>query len=257
MSSESVFSQTPIKTLTFNTQNAKKPELIDWDGNGTKNKNIATIITNSGADIIALQECTDSGVVADIKGRMTEKDSFSVIEYDNVGPALIYNNKKFTCDTYGYWTLGTVGDGSGTNYDRFAVYAKLKRVEDGAIILAVATHFDTSFAVADGQAQKLLGFISENFNGISRVIIMGDYNVPSADSNLVHQSLKNAGYADTESLATTKTNADEYTHSSDTNGNRVLDYIYSKGFKVSKYEVILNNNNPSDHRPVFAEIYIG
>ena len=137
------------------------------------------------------------------------------------------------------------------------MYAKLKRVEDGAIILAVATHFDTSFAVADGQAQKLLGFISENFNGISRVIIMGDYNVPSADSNLVHQSLKNAGYADTESLATTKTNADEYTHSSDTNGNRVLDYIYSKGFKVSKYEVILNNNNPSDHRPVFAEIYIG
>ena len=235
--------------MTFNTQNAGR---FDYSKNGK----IASILYNSGADIIALQECTASGVANAIKNRMTDASNFTVIEYDNVGPALIYNNKKFTCETYGYWKLGTVGDGSGTNYDRFAVYAKLKRVEDGAIILAVATHFDTSFAVADGQAQKLLGFISENFNGISRVIIMGDYNVPSTNTN-VHQSLKNSGYADTESLATTKTNADEYTHSSDTNGNRVLDYIYSKGFKVSKYEVILDNNNPSDHRPVFAEIYIG
>ena len=241
--------------MTFNTQNAKKPGFIDLDGNGAKNNKIATIISNSGADIIALQECTDSGVVADIKDRMTGASKFAVIEYDNVGPALIYNTEKFTCDTYGCWTLGTVGDGSGTNYDRHAVYAKLKRVEDGAVILAVATHFDTSFAVADGQAEKLLGFISENFGGI-RTVIMGDYNVPSSNSN-VHQALRNAGYSDTESLATTKTNADEYTHSSDTNGNRVLDYIYSKGFNVSRYEVILDNNNPSDHRPVFAEIYIG
>lgn len=254
MRSESVFSQTPIKVLTFNTQNAKKPGIIDWDGNGTKNKNIATIITNSGADIIALQECTDSGVAADIKGRMTNSSDFTVIEYDNVGPALIYNNTKFVSLSEGYWTLGTVGDGSGTNYDRFAVYAKLKRVEDGAIILAVATHFDTSFAVADAQAEKLLELISENFGSI-RTVIMGDYNVPSGRSE-VHAQFTGSGYADAETNAETKVNADEYTHSG-SNGERVLDYIYIKGFKSSKYEVVIPTSNPSDHRPVFAEIYIG
>lgn len=240
--------------MTFNTQNAKKPGFIDLDGNGAKNNKIATIISNSGADIIALQECTDSGVVADIKGRMTGASKFAVIEYDNVGPALIYNTEKFTCDDYGCWTLGLKNDGSGTNYDRHAVYAKLKRVEDGAVILAVATHFDTSFAVADAQAEKLLELISENFGSI-RTVIMGDYNVPSGRSE-VHAQFTGSGYADAETNAETKVNADEYTHSG-SNGERVLDYIYIKGFKSSKYEVVIPTSNPSDHRPVFAEIYIG
>ena len=212
-------------------------------------------MSDSEADIIALQECTASGVAKAIKNRMTNASNFTVIEYDDVGPALIYNNTKFTCEAYGYWTLGTVGDGSGTNYDRHAVYAKLKRIEDGAVILAVATHFDTSFAVADGQAEKLLGFISENFGGI-RTVIMGDYNVPSGRSE-VHAQFTGSGYADAETNAETKVNADEYTFYHSTEGPRVIDYIYIKGFKSSKYEVVIPTSNPSDHRPVFAEIYIG
>ena len=235
MSSESVFSQTPIKTLTFNTQNAETYEFL-------KNGKIATILSDSEADIIALQECTASGVAKAIKNRMTNASNFTVIEYDDVGPALIYNNTKFTCDDYGCWTLGLKNDGSGTNYDRHAVYAKLKRVEDGAIILAVATHYDYNSTAANAQTTKLLELISENFGGI-RSIIMGDFNVTK--NNGVFTKHENAGYIDANTG-----NNDEYTYD-----QKIIDFIYVKGFKTSVYDV-LDNNGTSDHRPVFAEIVI-
>ena len=246
--------------MTFNTQNSKKNET-------SKNNSIADVLDASEADIIALQEISASGVAEDIRGRMDNGSKFASVESEvhtegsflnkeviGTANALLYNTEVFELVESGFWQIGTK-DVDGSNYDRFATYAKLKRIEDGAIILAVATHFDTSFAVADAQAEKLLELISENFGSI-RTVIMGDYNVPSGRSE-VHAQFTGSGYADAETNAETKVNADEYTFYHSTEGPRVIDYIYIKGFKSSKYEVVIPTSNPSDHRPVFAEIYIG
>ena len=247
---ESVFSSTPIKVLSLNTQNANTDV---WEY--TKNNNIAKCITASGADIIALQECTANGVVANIKNKMTNKNSFEVIEYNGIGPALIYNKDKFTCEASGYWTLGLKGENS-SNYDRHAVYAKLKRVEDGAVILAVATHYDYNSTAANAQTETLLSLINENFGGI-RSIIMGDFNVMRP--NGVFTKHEKAGYIDAQSIAETKVNEDAYTFKdSDDGTEKVLDFIYLKGFKVTVHEVKtdLDGKSVSDHRPVYAEIVI-
>ena len=224
---------------------------MDFNGDGAKNNKIATILSNSGADIIALQECTDNGVAADIMGRMTNKDSFEVISYNGIGPALIYNKEAFNCLEYGNWLLAEKGNEDNGEYQRNAIYAKLQRKSDGAIVVAVATHFDYINERANDQVATLISKLNETFPG-ARTVIMGDYNVYG--SNGVFTKLGNAGYSNTQSIADTKVNGDAATFESK---GQVLDYIYAKGFKVTKHEIVIPSDNPSDHRPVYAELVIG
>ena len=224
--------------------------MLDFNGDGAKNKKIATILSNSGADIIALQECTDNGAAADIMGRMTNKDSFEVISYNGIGPALIYNKEAFNCLEYGNWLLAEKGNESNGEYQRNAIYAKLQRKSDGAIVVAVATHFDYINERANEQVATLISKLNETFPG-ARAVIMGDYNLVAP--NGIYTKLGNAGFVNAQSIAETKVNSDAATFPSK---GTVLDYIYAKGFNATKHEVIIPTDNPSDHRPVFAELVI-
>ena len=181
---------------------------------------------------------------------MTNKDSFEVIAYDGVGPALIYNKEVFNCLEYGNWLLAEKGNEDNGEYQRNAIYAKLQRKSDGAIVVAVATHFDYINERANDQVATLISKLNETFPG-ARAVIMGDYNLVAP--NGIYTKLGNAGFVNAQSIAETKVNSDAATFPSK---GTVLDYIYAKGFKVTKHEVIIPTDNPSDHRPVFAELVI-
>ena len=184
-------------------------------------------------------------------GRMTNKDSFEVIAYDGVGPALIYNKEVFNCLDYGNWLLAEKGNEDSGEYQRNAVYAKLQRKADGAIIVAVATHFDYINERANDQVATLISKLNDTFPG-ARTVIMGDYNLIAP--NGIYTKLENAGFVNAQSIAETKVNSDAATFPSK---GTVLDYIYAKGFKVAKHEIVIPSDNPSDHRPVYAELVIG
>ena len=251
---ESVFSSTPIKVLSLNTQNAEIG-YSDLFGEGKKNKNMATFLTDSGADIIALQECTANGVVANIKSKMSNASSFEVIEYDGIGPALIYNKEVFDCEEYGQWRLAEKGNEDNGEYQRDAVYAKLVRKEDGAVILAVSTHFDYLNDRAKAQAAKLIENLNTYYPGV-RTVIMGDFNFEGQYGPF--PNLESASFVNAQKIAETKVNEGAYTHKSSSGTEKVLDFIYLNGFKVTVHEVKtdLDGKSVSDHRPVYAEIVI-
>ena len=81
--------------------------------------------------------------------------------------------------------------------------------------------------------------------------MLGDYNLEY--SVLDVDGLNRAGFESCAKTASKKVNANEATFPSK---NIIIDFIFEKGMTAEYYETLMPADNPSDHRPLYAELYI-
>jgi len=173
--------------------------------------------------------------------------------------AILYNNTVFKRVDYGCQKIGSAGDANGSEYDRYMLWAKLRAKETGTEIIVVAIHVDYAEAACLAQLQTIVNYLKENQAGVP-VIMLGDYN--ARQSVIDRSAVVSERYSNARSTATAFQNKNEDTFIGEYSS--IIDYIYYKsdvsfrGLKAKYYEVLMDDeNNPSDHRPIYAEFTYG
>ena len=240
-------SQEKIKVMSYNLQNA---------GNGstsmTKYRNLASMIDSKSPDFVAVQECITSGSGAEnLVSAMADKTKYAAVTTTGITTAVIYNKNKYTFIEKGVEAIGKKDDKYGSAYDRNMMWTKLRSNATGAEFIVLSVHIDYVKAANVVQLNLILDYMQENFAELPAVLL-GDYNTEKKALDVA--SIEKAGYVDCRETATVAVNATVPTFPSD---NSVIDYIFAKGMISEYYETLTSENNPSDHRPIYAELYIG
>ena len=236
-----------IKVMSYNLQNA---------GNGstsmTKYRNLASMIDSKSPDFVAVQECITSGSGAEnLVSAMANKTKYAAVTTTGITTAVIYNKNKYTFIEKGVEAIGKKDDKYGSAYDRNMMWTKFRSNATGAEFIVLSVHIDYVKAANAAQLKLIMDYMQTNFAGIPAVLL-GDYN--AEEKVLDVGSMEKAGYVDCRKTATVAVNATVPTFPSD---NSIIDYIFAKGMTSEYYETLTSENNPSDHRPIYAELYIG
>ena len=253
---------TPISfsVMTYNTQNSgvSKGNEESHDAKYTK---LAGMIDQKKPDIIALQECATTDAAASIRRKLADKDNYAVVpaSISNAHTALIYKKTVFEKTGGGCQKIGTKGDETGSAYDRYLQWVRLRHIESGTEFVVIPVHVDYVKAAYLAQLQKIVDYLKEEQAGVS-AILMGDFN--AKPDSLKSSSLNTERYYSAREQAT-----DNRSKNTDTflgEGGGIIDHIFYKssvgfrGLKSQYYEVLTNDeDNPSDHRPVYAEFSFG
>ena len=235
-----------IKVMSYNLQNAGQ------NTSESKYRQLAMMIDAGGADIISVQECVTTAAANSIRDNLKRKDSFAVIT--GIGPhtGVIYNKDLYTMVEKGFEKIGTADDENGSLYDRYNFWVKFRSNESGAEFVVVPIHIDYVETACAAQLQIILDFMKETYPGVPAVML-GDYNMP--EEKLKTKYLTDAGFSSAKdtaisspdrTLATFPSKGDTY----------VIDFIYYTGMSAQYYEVMNKDFNPSDHRPILANLYI-
>lgn len=252
---------TPISfsVMTYNTQNSgvSKGNEESHDAKYTK---LAGMIDQKKPDIIALQECATTDAANSIRKKLAEKDNYGVITGSSgAHTALIYNKTVFSKVASGCQQIGTKGDETGSAYDRYLQWVRLRHIESGIEFVVVPVHVDYVTAAYLAQLQKITDYLKEEQSGVS-AILMGDFN--AKPDPLKSSSLNTERYYSAREQATENKSKNTATFLGD--GGGIIDHVFYKssvgfrGLKSQYYEVLTSDeNNPSDHRPVYAEFSFG
>jgi len=252
-----------IKLASYNVRN-----LFDRIDDPTKNdgppksdkelRATASIIAQSNADIIALQEVENKEIVEQLLSVASIKDKYNVIvgksDDRGIAPALLIS-KKFKIKSY---TINENND----NFKRPPVEAIVELMPNFNVkVVSVHLKSKRGGIEADIQRQKEANeLIKMNKSSKIPTIMMGDFNdLPT--SNVI-QIIKNNSFIDVRDLDKKSPEVNLPTHYS--NHISTLDYIFlSKNFpgKVidGSFNVIGRKENPladkaSDHRLIEVQI---
>ena len=247
-----------FSVMSYNTQNAGESRGNE-PTHEAKYQKLAAMLSLKNPDIIALQECARDDVANEIRKKMTKKDDYRVITGSSGShTALLYNQNAFKKVSSGCQQIGTKGDETGTAYDRYMLWAKLRSLETGTEFVVVSVHVDYVTEACLAQLQKIVDYLKENHAGTS-AILMGDFNATQSVIN--RSAVVSERYLNVSASATSAKNKVQDTFPS---GGTVIDYIYFKsavsfkGLKAQYYEVVMQDDqNPSDHRPIYGEFSFG
>ena len=236
-----------IKVMSYNLQNAGQ------NTSESKYRQLAMMIDAGGADIISVQECVTTAAANTIRDNLKKKDSFAVIT--GIGPhtGVIYNKDLYTMVEKGFKQIGAAEDENGSLYDRYNFWVKFRSNESGAEFVVVPIHIDYAETACAAQLKIIIDFMKETYPGVPAVML-GDYNNP--EGKLKTQYLTDAGFASAKDTAISSPNRTLATFPSK-GDTFVIDFIYYTGMSAQYYEVMNKDFNPSDHRPILADLYIG
>ena len=256
-----------IKVLAYNVQNGGR-DTSGESSNDAKYQKQAQLIDLSGADIIALVEVAEREWVTGVRNKLQNKDSFDEVYYYGVHQVLLYNKTLYTLLDKGYREIGKAGDENGSLYDRTLVWAKLRSIASGAEFVVVPLHVEYVQEAGNKQLNMILDFMRENHPGLP-VILAGDFNLTEAKMDVA--ALTSAGYSDARKTAVSANdrNADTYLKwDKSTTGkledSSIIDYVYAKKMSAQYFKTMMQImraegtpvGNPSDHRPIYAELFI-
>ena len=248
-----------FSVMTYNTQNAGVSKGNE-PSHDAKYKKLAGMIDQKKPDLIALQECAAADAANSIRKKLADKDNYSVVTGSSgAHTALIYNKTVFEKTASGCQQIGTKGDETGSAYDRYLNWVKLRHIESGTEFVVIPVHVDYVKEAYLAQLQKITDFLKEEQAGVS-AILMGDFNArPDA---LKNSAIGTERYNSARELATVNNTKNTATFLGE--GGGILDHVFYKssvgfrGLKSQYYEVLTSDeNNPSDHRPVYAEFSFG
>ena len=252
---------TPISfsVLTYNTQNAGRDKSGE-DSHDAKYKKLAAMIDQKKPDIIALQECATTDAANSIRKKLADKDNYNLVSGSSgAHTALIYNKTVFEKTASGCQQIGTAGDETGSAYDRYLQWVRLRHIESGIEFVVIPIHVDYVKAAYLAQLQKITDYLKENQAGVS-AILMGDFN--AQPSSLKSSAIGTEHYYSAREQATENKSKNTDTFLGE--GGGIIDHVFYKssvgfrGLKSQYYEVLTSDeNNPSDHRPVYAEFSFG
>ena len=218
--------------------------------------------------VIGVQEATDTWIAL-LNQRLG--DIYTIVgdgrNADGGGEhsAILYLTEEFDCLESGTKWLSDTPDVAGSkfaesHYTRIMTYVHLSRKSDGKEFLHVNTHLDygtteVEEAVKVAQMQVLLEQIAK-FSGTS-TIITGDFNA-TVDSP-VYQMINKAGYEDALLVFSAVDRSPTYHALMGTTGTPShIDFVFENGFSYAFHRICterVNNENVSDHYPIFAILY--
>ena len=247
-----------VKVMSYNICNGQVGNKVL----STRLDYIAAQINSVDPDVVVLNEARNYGDAGyDIAiSSLTEKCDvrYGIVDFVNekATNVILYNTEKYTLVSSEVITLTNLnenGDDVGDEYERTAVFARLKRISDNREFAVAGIHLDLTHEVAKMQAWEVKYHLADNYGDI-RHIVAGDFNFtsPAHDavngSNIVHTNpLIKEGYTDVNVGVDSTATKD---------GSGVIDFIYSKGFDASGYTVVKADNaaNASDHYAIYAEL---
>ena len=131
------------------------------------------------------------------------------------------------------------------------MWTKFRSNATGAEFIVLSVHIDYVKAANAAQLKLIMDYMETNFEGLPAVLL-GDYNLEKKALDVA--SMEKAGYVDCCETATVAVNATVPTFPGN---NSIIDFIFAKGMTSEYYETLTSEINPSDHRPIYAELYIG
>lgn len=178
--------------------------------------------------------------------------------------AIFYNSKEYDIvENSDFWLSETpekVSVGWDASMERICSYALVRNKKSGKTFWVFNAHFDHRGTEARKQsAQLILDMIDKKTSAMKLpVVLMGDLNLGPEEEPI---KLISANMDDTRLVSETKPYGPSGTFNRFDKTfvmDRRIDYIFTKNFKVKKYAQIddrlENNNFPSDHIPVLAEL---
>lgn len=251
-----------ITIMSYNVQNAGGGAFDST----TKFPNLAAVIDTKNPDFVCMQECVNGSNAADqIRKKMKNADSYETIRSDKNAEtstamtAILFNTAKYKLLASDTVVLRKITEAEANAepqslWDRYFTYAKVQSKASGAVFVVIAAHVDYVEEIAYEEFVKLLAYVEEHFEGLP-VLIAGDYNLMKPHETFTY--LENLGYADTRETADNTKNGHVQTFpKEDRLGPRTIDFIYERSLSTYYFEVITSQEEPSDHRPIYAECYI-
>ena len=235
-----------ITFMSYNLQNA---------GNGStaplKYQRLANLVETKSPDFLLVQECLTSGSGAEnLLAAMKSKAKYSIVTEMGVHQAVFYDKTKYTLVDKGLKEIGKADDEYGSAYDRNMFWQKFKSNTTGEEFVVLSLHIDYVKTANAAQLKQIIDFMTENFPEIP-VIMGGDYNLEEKALDI--KGLTEAGFVNCCKTASVKVNANEATFPSK---NIIIDFFFAKGMLSEYYETLTGEPNASDHRPVYAELYM-
>ena len=235
-----------ITFMSYNLQNA-------GNGSTTKSKyqKLAAIVDLKNPDFLAVQECLTSGSASEnLVSCLRDSSKYAAINSMGINQAVIYNKEKFTFLEKGIEEIGKAEDKYGSAYDRTMMWTKFKSNATGAEFIVLSVHVDYVKTANAAQLKLIIDYMQTHFADLPAVLL-GDYNLE--EGALDTKLMASAGYTNCAKTATVKVNEFSATFPSK---EIIIDFIFAKKMTAEYYETITTGNNPSDHRPVYAELYI-
>jgi endonuclease/exonuclease/phosphatase family metal-dependent hydrolase len=177
--------------------------------------------------------------------------------------AIFYNAGKFeVLEQHTFWLSQTPekpSKGWDAAYNRVCTYGLFRDKKTKQKLWVFNTHFDHVGNVARVESAKLiLKKIKEVNKQNLPVILTGDFNLEeeSESIKLISTEMSDAKKSAKQSFGPAGTfNAFEFSKPV----TKRIDYIFTKGVIINKYAVLSDSDHcryPSDHLPVYAEIYL-
>ncbi|WP_343486696.1 endonuclease/exonuclease/phosphatase family protein [Allomuricauda sp. d1] len=253
-----------IEVLTYNIKyDNPKDSLNNWD---SRKDFLISQLRFYSPDIFGTQE----GLVHQLKDIEQGLDNYAFFgvgrDYgDERGEftAIFYDQTKFDVLKEATFWLSTTPEEPSKSWDaalpRICTYGHFKLKKSGEEFFVFNTHFDHVGKVARKESAKLiLKKIKELNTKRLPVVLMGDFNLENSSGG-IQWILKEMQDAHAE--AGQNAHGPEGTF----NGfnftkpvNRRIDYIFVDGFETSKSGILSDSFDcryPSDHFPVYAELY--
>ena len=251
--------QETVKVMSYNVNNGQVNDKVL----SRRLDYIAAQINSVDPDVVILNEAHNYEThsvsydmnTADLTAKCDV--NYGIVEFtdEESKNVILYNTDKYTLVSSEIIILTNLDqDGNeGDQYERTAVFARLKRISDGRELVATAVHLDMNKGVAKMQAWQINSKLAESYNDV-RQIVGGDFNFTSP----VHDAQNGASTVHTNPFVNegyTDVNVDvDSTATKD--GSGVIDFIYSKGFEAEGYTVVkaAGASNASDHYAIYAEL---
>ena len=261
LSAEDVFSyeHETIRVMSFN--------ILGYNRTAARDNRVLTMITNYMPDCLGLQEA-DSKWLQNLKQYFHEQK----LPYSYVGPngselaasaGLFYRTDKFKLLDYGIKYLSSTPDTpsavSGAQGKRLITWVLLEENETGKTFVHVNTHLDTSSygKTRDAQANILMGILAQ-FKEYP-MVVTGDFNArPNA---LPYALMIFDGFVSSREAALTTHGGDTFHDYGEASPGAIIDHIFYLPGRTAavNYRVCdekINDNYPSDHYPIIADLVI-
>lgn len=232
-----------------------------------RRSHVIDLIRFHSPDVFGLQEAL-LDQVNDIAAYLPGYDWVGVGRNDGINGGeyspIFYNSKRFQLKQQGWFWLSDTPDGPSTGWDaalpRICTYVLLEEYDTHKNFWVFNTHFDHVGVKAREESAKLILKKIQDFNEDKLpVILTGDLNSEPKDEPVdrILRRMRDTKEATEEPAYGPEGTFNDFDFNSPL--DKRIDYIFvNRKLDVRKYGVLTDSYNqhyPSDHLPVYSEVY--
>lgn len=256
---------TDLKVMTWNIR-FNNP----GDGDNAwplRRSHVIDLVRFYGPDVFGLQEAL-LGQINDMAAQLPGYDWVGVGREDGINGGeyspVFYNSKRFQLKQQGWFWLSETPDGPSMGWDaackRVCTYVLLEEYDTHKSFWFFNTHFDhVGVKARDESARLILKKMHELNEDKLPLILTGDLNAEPGDQAIdtIRRRMRDAKEATEEPAYGPEGTFNNFDFHSPLDTR--IDYIFvNRKLDVRKYGVLTDSYNqhyPSDHLPVYSEVY--